>query len=172
TREPQLALRNNTLHTPRLTRTTTPTNPTTTLNPNGTILITGATGALGKLIAHHLITHHHITHLHLVSRRGPNAPGATQLHQELTALGAHITLTAADVTNPHHITQILNQIPTQHPLTGIIHAAGTLDDGIFTALTPHRTSTVLHPKTDAAHHLHHATQHLTTLTTFILFSSV
>ncbi|MBO1420337.1 beta-ketoacyl reductase, partial [Streptomyces sp. FH025] len=47
-----------------------------------------------------------------------------------------------------------------------------LDDGILTSLTPDRLHTVLNPKTDAAWHLHHATTHLTTLTHFILFSSV
>ncbi|MCJ0875870.1 type I polyketide synthase, partial [Streptomyces sp. AP-93] len=171
TGEPQIALRNGTLLTPRLTRITTPEPTPTPFNPNGTVLITGATGALGGLFARHLITTHNVRHLLLVSRRGPTAPGAQELHDQLTALGAHITITACDITDRQALDQLLNNIPGQHPLTSVIHAAGTLDDGIFTSLTPHRISTVLHPKTDAAHNLHEATRHHN-LTTFILFSSV
>ncbi|WP_037844372.1 KR domain-containing protein, partial [Streptomyces sp. NRRL F-5126] len=67
TTEPQLALRNNTIHTPRLTRTTTPTDTSpTSFDPDGTILITGGTGTLGSLLAHHLADQGH-THLHLTS---------------------------------------------------------------------------------------------------------
>ncbi|MFF3396879.1 zinc-binding dehydrogenase, partial [Streptomyces sp. NPDC002669] len=64
------------------------------LDPEGTVLITGATGTLGSLLARHLVTHHHARHLLLTSRSGPHAPGATQLTDELTNLGATITLTA------------------------------------------------------------------------------
>ncbi|MFE6037784.1 SDR family NAD(P)-dependent oxidoreductase, partial [Streptomyces sp. NPDC056452] len=174
TTEPQLALRNGKLLTPRLTRLTTPeaTEATETpFDPEGTVLITGATGALGGLLARHLITHHGTRHLLLVSRRGNNAPGAQQLHDQLTNLGAHITLAACDVTDPTALDNLLDTIPTAHPLTAVIHAAGILDDGIFTTLTPQRVSTVLSPKTDAAWNLHQATRHHN-LTTFALFSSV
>ncbi|MCQ8195568.1 polyketide synthase dehydratase domain-containing protein, partial [Streptomyces rugosispiralis] len=47
-----------------------------TLNPDGTVLVTGGTGTLGATIARHLITHHGARHLLLVSRQGPDAPGA------------------------------------------------------------------------------------------------
>ncbi|MEU3513667.1 beta-ketoacyl reductase, partial [Streptomyces longwoodensis] len=58
-----------------------------------------------------------------------------------------------------------------HPLTAVIHTAGTLDDGLLTDLTPHRLHTVLRPKTDAAWHLHDLTRHHP-LTAFVLYSSV
>ncbi|WP_156721303.1 SDR family NAD(P)-dependent oxidoreductase, partial [Streptomyces apocyni] len=92
----------------------------------GTILITGATGTLGTLLAHHLVTHHHAKNLLLLSRRGPNAPGAQELHTELTNLGAHITLTACDITDPNALATTLTQIPDEHPLTAVIHTAGVL----------------------------------------------
>ncbi|TVL86807.1 KR domain-containing protein, partial [Streptomyces sp. SAJ15] len=100
TTEPQLALRHGTLHAPRLTRL--PHHGADGQSEadgasgrsdvsEGTVLITGGTGALGSLVARHLATHHHTPHLLLTSRRGPDAPGATQLHTELTQLGAHVT---------------------------------------------------------------------------------
>ncbi|ORA07442.1 hypothetical protein BST12_29030, partial [Mycobacterium angelicum] len=91
--------------------------PPTTLTPDGTILITGGTGMLGKLFAEHLITHHGARHLLLASRSGPNTPDATELHHHLTNLGAHVTLTACDTSNPTELAALLADIPTHHPLT-------------------------------------------------------
>ncbi|MDJ1138602.1 beta-ketoacyl reductase, partial [Streptomyces iconiensis] len=183
TNEPQLALRNGHILLPRLTPTPTPTPETGTgtetgnpppqppLNPNGTVLITGATGALGQLIAEHLITHHGIRHLLLTSRRGPHAPHADTLTHHLTQLGAHTTLLPCDTANRQELTNLLTHIPTQHPLTAVIHTAGVLDDALLTDLTPDRIDTTLRPKTDAAHHLHELTTHHP-LDAFILFSSI
>ncbi|WP_203607032.1 type I polyketide synthase [Streptomyces sp. SID11385] len=167
----QLAVRGGRAFTPRLTRVASEGSAFPALDPEGTVLITGATGALGALFARYLVTHHHVTHLLLVSRRGPDAPHATTLTQQLTDLGATVTLTACDIADPTALHHLLDTIPTDHPLTGIIHAAGTLDDATLTTLTPQRLTPVLRPKTDAAHHLHHATQHLD-LPLFALFSSI
>ncbi|SEG91852.1 thioester reductase domain-containing protein, partial [Actinacidiphila yanglinensis] len=90
---------------------------------------------------------------------------------ELTALGATVTIAACDVTDRTALAALLDTIPTDHPLTGIVHTAGTLDDGVITALTPDRLTSVLRPKVDAAWHLHELTRHQP-LTLFALFSSV
>ncbi len=66
--------------------------------------------------------------------------------------------------------ELIASIPEEHPLTAVIHTAGTLDDTTLTSLTPDRLHPVLAPKIDAAWNLHHATQHLN-LTAFILYSS-
>ncbi|WP_217193301.1 KR domain-containing protein, partial [Streptomyces buecherae] len=102
----------------------------------GTVVITGGTGVLGSLVARHLVTHHGIRHLLLLSRRGPDAPGATQLQHQLTQLGATPTITTCDTSNPQQLATALATIPPQHPLTGIIHTAGTLHDALLTNLTP------------------------------------
>ncbi|GAA2368200.1 SDR family NAD(P)-dependent oxidoreductase [Streptomyces cuspidosporus] len=140
------------------------------LDPHGTALITGGTGTLGALIAEHLITTHHITHLHLLSRRGPHAPGATDLKARLTELGATVHITATDTTDPHALQHTLDTIDPHHPITAVIHAAGVLDDAVLTAQTPDRLASVWAAKATAAANLHRATRHLPPAK-FVIFSS-
>ncbi len=45
----------------------------------GTVLITGATGMAGSALARHVVARHGARHLMLVSRRGPDAPGAARI---------------------------------------------------------------------------------------------
>nr|WP_083976685.1 type I polyketide synthase [Kitasatospora azatica] len=172
TGEDQLALRDTAIHTRRLTHAPTNTNTNTNTitsawTPTGTTLITGGTGALGTHLARHL-AHHGAPHLLLTSRRGPNAPGATQLTQELQTLGTRVTITACDTTNR----QALANLIAQHPdLTAVIHTAGILDDATITTLTPNRLTTVLTAKAHTAHHLHDLTRDHD-LTAFVLYSSI
>ncbi|MGI5500430.1 SDR family NAD(P)-dependent oxidoreductase [Lentzea sp. CA-135723] len=140
------------------------------LNPEGTVLVTGGTGGLGALVARHLVTEHGVRHLVLTSRRGADAPGATDLAAELTGLGADVQLAACDVSDHAAVAALLKAIPAEHPLTGVVHAAGVLADGVLGSLTPERLSTVLGPKSDAAAHLHELTAG-DDLAMFVVFSS-
>ncbi|MFE7601374.1 SDR family NAD(P)-dependent oxidoreductase [Streptomyces sp. NPDC057494] len=139
----------------------------TALDPDGTVLITGATGALGGLVARHLVTEHGARRLLLVSRRGPDAPGSEELAAELTGLGAEVTLAACDTADRDAVSRLLGGVR----LTAVVHAAGVLDDGVVTALTPERLDTVLAAKATAARHLHELTADQD-LAAFVLFSSV
>ncbi|MFJ9155108.1 SDR family NAD(P)-dependent oxidoreductase, partial [Streptomyces sp. NPDC102270] len=169
--EPQLAVREGRFFAPRLARTTAPEPGPSPFTPEGTVLVTGATGALGGLFARHLVTEHGVRHLLLVSRRGRAADGAAELERQLTALGATVTFAACDVADRAALDALLAGVPGEHPLTGVLHAAGVLDDGVFTSLTPERVSAVLRPKADAARNLDEATRGLG-LSVFALFSSV
>jgi mycoketide-CoA synthase len=141
------------------------------LNHDGTVLITGGTGTLGILLARHLVREHGVRHLLLASRQGPAAVGAHALRQELEAAGAHVVIAACDVSDRSAVEALLAAIPSAHPLTAVVHAAGVLDDGVLTALTAERLASVLRAKADAAWYLHELTQ-AQDLTAFILFSSV
>jgi candicidin polyketide synthase FscB len=138
--------------------------------PDGTVLITGGTGALGGLVARHLAAEHGVRHLLLASRRGAAAPGVAELTAELTGLGASVTVAACDVADRADLAAVLAGIPAAHPLTSVIHAAGVLDDGLVATLTPERLDRVLRPKLTAAHHLDELTRG-TDLAEFVLFSS-
>ncbi|MFF3504441.1 type I polyketide synthase [Streptomyces sp. NPDC003247] len=140
-------------------------------SPDGTVLITGGTGSLGALFARRLVTDHGVRRLLLVSRRGPDAPGADELRRELTGLGAEVDIAACDTTDRQALAALLDGIPAHRPLTGVVHTAGVLDDGLLPDLTPARLDTVLRPKVDAAWHLHELTRDHD-LTAFVLFSSI
>nr|MDT0663533.1 SDR family NAD(P)-dependent oxidoreductase [Micromonospora sp. DSM 115978] len=137
--------------------------------PSGTTLITGGTGGIGAHLARWLATNG-APHLILTSRRGPNAPGATQLANELHTLGTTVTITACDAADRTQLHHTLQNIPPHHPLTTIIHAAGVPNYIPLTDLTPTTLNDVLAPKSHAATHLHELTQHHP-ITTFLLFSS-
>ena len=138
------------------------------LDPSGTVLITGGTGTLGGLFARHLVSSHGVRHLVLTSRRGGDAPGVRALEEELAGLGARTRVVACDAADRSSLSRLLESIPDEHPLTGVVHAAGLLDDGLIPSLTPDRLDTVLRPKADAALNLHAL---VGDLDLFVLFSS-
>ncbi|MCK2216219.1 SDR family NAD(P)-dependent oxidoreductase [Actinomadura sp. ATCC 31491] len=132
------------------------------------MLVTGGTGGLGALVAGHLVRRHGVRDLVLLSRRGPDAPGAPALTAELEALGAHVTVLACDVADREALREVLDATPG---LTGVVHTAGVLDDALVQDLTATRLDTVLAPKADAAWHLHELTRDRP-LSLFVLFSSL
>ncbi|MFD5466845.1 SDR family NAD(P)-dependent oxidoreductase [Kitasatospora sp. NPDC127059] len=180
--EPQAAVRGGRAYLPRLARPAAappvpapstapvPVSAPSSFGPGGTVLVTGGTGTLGGLVARHLVTAHGVDHLLLVSRGGPLADGAGELAAELGGLGATVTVTACDTADREALAAVLAAIPGEHPLTAVVHAAGTLDDATVAGLTPERLDGVLRPKADAAWHLHALTEHLG-LSAFVLFSS-
>ncbi|NNH73587.1 type I polyketide synthase [Nocardia uniformis] len=141
------------------------------LGTDGTVLITGGTGGLGVVAARHLITAHGVRRLVLASRRGADTPGVAETVAELTALGAHVDVVACDAADRAALDRLLATIPAQHPLAGVVHAAGVLADGLLATMTDEQIATVLRPKVDAAWNLHEATAGMD-LSAFVLYSSV
>ncbi|MFI7671290.1 type I polyketide synthase [Nocardia sp. NPDC049526] len=166
TGEPQLALRGDCVLAPRLEAATSVAAGQVSFG-SGTVLITGGTGGLGALLARHLVTAHGVRRLLLVSRRGERADGAAELATELSGYGAEVRIAACDVTDRDALADLL----AEHPLTGVVHAAGVLDDGTFHTLTADQVDRVFAPKADAAWHLHELTRDMN-LSAFVLFSSI
>ncbi|MFF0478729.1 type I polyketide synthase [Streptomyces sp. NPDC004284] len=141
------------------------------LDPDGTVLITGGTGAIGRALARHLVTGHGARRLLLASRRGGDAPGAAGLAADLTGLGAEVRFAALDVADRQAVAALIDTVPARHPLTAVVHVAGVADDAPVTTLTPGRIDRVMRAKADAAWHLHELTAGHP-LTAFVLASSV
>ncbi|MFJ9428007.1 type I polyketide synthase, partial [Streptomyces sp. NPDC101249] len=169
--EPQVALRAGRAHAPRLTRVAPRTADDTapSLGPEGTVLLTGASGHIGGLLARRMVHEHGVRSLALVSRRGADA--TRDLAAELTASGCAVTALACDAADHDALRAALDTLRADHTLTAVVHAAGTLDDAAVTTLTPDQLTTVLRPKADAAWNLHDLTRE-DPLTAFVLLSSV
>ena len=169
--EPELAIRHGRIHGRRLTRPISRADhDLVPLDPAGTVLVTGSSGVLAGLVAGRLVTQHQAERLLLTSRRGPAAPGAAKLAAELAEQGAAVRIAACDAADRTALAGLLGQIPAAHPLTAVVHSAGTLDDGVVAALTPARIDYVMRPKVDAAINLHELTAEAN-LSAFVLFSS-
>ncbi|MEU8627111.1 SDR family NAD(P)-dependent oxidoreductase [Streptomyces sp. NPDC048669] len=147
TDEPQLTLAAGTATVPRLVR------DVPAPGGNGVIgrtLVTGASGTLGQLVARHLVQKHGVRDLVLAGRRGSEAPGMAELTEELTAAGAEVRAVACDVTDRAALAALADGTS----FDTVVHAAGALDDGLITGLTPERLVHVLGAKLGAALHLH------------------
>jgi acyl transferase domain-containing protein/thioesterase domain-containing protein/NADP-dependent 3-hydroxy acid dehydrogenase YdfG/acyl carrier protein len=186
TDEPQLAVREGALLAARLVRmaAAAPAAPAAPAPPppsaptvpaarsaQGTALITGGTGDLGRLVARHLVLEHGFQSILLASRGGGESPGAAALEAELSELGARVAIAACDVSSRVELQRLLAMVPAAHPLSAVVHAAGVLDDGVIGSLTVERVDRVLAAKVDGAWHLHELTAHLD-LRQFVMFSSV
>jgi NADP-dependent 3-hydroxy acid dehydrogenase YdfG/acyl carrier protein len=161
--ETRVAVRAGKVYVPRMARQAPPSGEVAGLD--GTVLVTGATGTLGRLVARHLVTAHGARRLLLVSRSGPDAPGAEDLRTELADLGADVTIAACDTADRESVAALI----AAHPVDAVFHAAGVLDDGVVTALTPERIEPVLRAKADSAWLLHEL---LGDVRHFVLFSSI
>ncbi|MFE4754075.1 SDR family NAD(P)-dependent oxidoreductase [Streptomyces mirabilis] len=178
--EPELAFRAGTLLAPRLVRarnrdaTGTPVvldlvGRPTLVPTDGTVLITGGLGAVGRHIAR-LLVEHGVPRLLLTSRQGPDDPRAAEVAAELTALGAEVEVAACEIGDAAAVAGLLGRIGEESPLRGVVHCAGVLADGVVAELTPERLAQVLHPKVDGAAHLHRLTADAR-LDLFLLVSS-
>ncbi|MFF3229118.1 SDR family NAD(P)-dependent oxidoreductase, partial [Nocardia suismassiliense] len=156
--EPQLALRGGKIFVPRLVPAPGAATPAPDWSAS-TVLITGAAGALGTLIAQHLVHTHGARHLVLLSRTG-DAPEPSD---------ATVTQIACDLTDPSQLTDALTAIPRDRPLA-LVHCAGTLDDATIAKLTPDRLRNAFGAKATAAWLLHELTRDHD-LSAFLLFSS-
>ncbi|WP_059006774.1 type I polyketide synthase [Streptomyces specialis] len=128
----------------------------------GTVLVSGASGALGRLVARHLVEAHGVGDLLLLSRRGVDEA----LVGELQGAGARVVSVACDVADREALAEVLSG----RSLSGVVHAAGVVDDGVVTGLTPERVEGVLRPKVAGAWNLHELTLGMG-LSAFVVFSS-
>ena len=136
---------------------------------NACYLITGGLGQLGRLAARWLVSCG-AEQLVLVSRRQPDEAGQ-ELIGSLQGEGCQVIVHSADISKPDDVEELFDRITSEcHPLAGVVHAAGVLDDGLIESQTWDRFQKVLSPKIDASALLHEHTRNLT-LDLFVLYSS-
>jgi NADP-dependent 3-hydroxy acid dehydrogenase YdfG/acyl carrier protein len=138
-----------------------------TIDPNGMFLITGGLGGLGLIVAEWLVERG-ARHLLLIGRRAPTSAAERKL-ETLRASGARVIVARADIAEREQLASVLTR-QDLHPLRGVIHAAGILEDSTLQRLDAARLENVMRPKVDGAWNLHELTKDAT-LDFFVLFSS-
>jgi acyl carrier protein len=118
-------------------------------------------------VARHLTRTGRAEELLLLSRSGARAAGVAALAADVAEAGVGVKVTAADAADRDALAAVLKPVGN---LTGVIHTAGVLDDGVISSLTDDRLDLVMRPKTDAAWNLHELTADAP-LQEFVLFSS-
>ncbi|WP_337661993.1 type I polyketide synthase [Actinoalloteichus sp. AHMU CJ021] len=169
--EPQVAIRGGEVRVPRLVRV--PAEPGGGSEGGfgaGWVWVTGGLGVLGSVVARHLVSACGVRRLVLTGRQGAASEGAEELRADLVELGAEVSVRACDVADRDAVAGVVAWARSAGGLSGVVHAAGVLDDGVFESLTPERLAVVAAPKVSGAWHLHEATRDLD-LSAFVVFSS-
>ncbi|MCC3326467.1 type I polyketide synthase [Nocardia abscessus] len=143
-----------TCHTARLV----PARPTTgarrlRCRPDGTYVITGGLGALGREVATWLIDRG-AGAVVLVSRSG-GTPGDNAVAKIRGSSTARVRVLHSDVADLEAFANALDQeVVDLPPVRGVVHAAGVLDNKIALDVSPESLTSVMRPKVDGAQTLH------------------
>ncbi len=142
-----------------------------TIRSDATYLVTGGTRGFGLEIAKWLVARG-ARHLVLLSRSGMTNDETKQAVTVMQSQGVEVLAGAVDVADADQIQSIFQRIrTTMPPLTGIIHGAMVLDDGLLAGLTAERLRQVMAPKILGALHLDAATRDVP-LDFFVMLSSI
>ena len=134
----------------------------------GTYLITGGIGAIGLQVAHWLASQG-VEHLVLLGRS--EVKGKLKVSLQKLQDSTQVTIIKADVADYKQLKNLFQQIEsTLPPLKGIVHCAGTIDDGTLLQQNWQKFQNVLAAKVQGAWNLHLVSQKYS-LDRFILFSS-
>ncbi len=137
---------------------------------DATYLLSGGFGGLGLEVAKWLAAEG-ARHLVLLGRRPPGEAVAAVLDQ-LRRAGTEVHAWQVDVADPGQVDAAVARVRAElPPLRGVVHLAGTLDDGLLVQLDRERLMSVVAPKVLGAWNLHQATLD-EPLAFFAMFSSV
>jgi len=144
--------------------------PGVVLRRDGSYVVTGGLDGFGFAMARWL-AERGAGHLALIGRRGRDTPGVAERCAELEALGAAVSLHAADVSDSAALGAALDVIRDQGmPIRGVIHAAVAIVDGMAAALSFTDVAAALQAKLGGALSLDRLTRD-DPLDLFWLFSS-
>jgi acyl transferase domain-containing protein/acyl carrier protein len=144
--------------------------PDLAMRRDGAYVVTGGLDGFG-FAASRWLAEHGAGHLALIGRRGLDTPGACERIADLKALGATVSVHAADVGDPEMLRYALDAVRRRGlPIRGIVHAAAAIVDGMVAALLPQDVSTAMRAKVTGAQNLDRLTE-CDPLDLFWLFSS-
>jgi NADP-dependent 3-hydroxy acid dehydrogenase YdfG/acyl carrier protein len=168
----QFLVRGATVHVPRLARLPAQAATASTAAPAGTWLVTGGRGAIGTRVVERLLAQG-APRVVSASRGLPAAAECERLTGLAQAAGAIVEFAAVDLADAEAVQSLVDRLAadTRHPLAGVLHAAGVLEDGLLRGQPAAAVERVLAPKVAGTLNLHRATARLP-LVQFLCFSSL
>jgi myxalamid-type polyketide synthase MxaC len=139
-----------------------------TIRADGTYLLTGGLGFMGRHLARWLVERG-ARHLVLLGRRAPD----DEVRAELAGLadaGAEIIVRQADVSDAGALADVFHEAAATAPVRGVFHLAGGLDEAPLAQATTDHMMAMFAPKALGAWALHKLTADAE-LDHFVLFSS-
>ncbi len=137
---------------------------------DGYHVIVGGLGGFGGEITRWLADHG-ARRIVVTSRSGATDEKHADLVRTLADDGIEVRAVRCDVTDRIELSAMLEDLRSQAPVKGVIHAAMVLDDGLMTSLDRDRFERVLAPKVAGAAYLDELTRQ-DGLDYFLLFSSL
>ena len=170
TEDSQMAIRAGKIFVPRMSPVKLKRNKERySANPDGSYLVTGGLGMLGRQVAKWL-AERGAAEIVLVSRRSPD-DDAQQFLDSIHSDACEVVVHSADMSSESDVAALFKKFGASwKPLAGVVHAAGVLKDGLIESQTWETYEHVLAPKCRAAKLLHEYTRELD-LDLFVLYSS-
>ncbi|KAM0421170.1 hypothetical protein ACHAPT_011062 [Fusarium lateritium] len=142
------------------------------LDQNGTYVVSGGLGDLGRRIARFLAAHG-AGHVVTLSRRKLQEEDQLAFQEELRVQGSELHVIACDVTDEESVrsaaAECLAHLP---PVRGVVHAAMVLRDHPFEIMSHDDYMTAIKPKVQGTRNLDDAFGASGTLDFFIMLSSI
>ncbi|WP_108867381.1 hybrid non-ribosomal peptide synthetase/type I polyketide synthase [Aquimarina aquimarini] len=134
-----------------------------------TVMITGGCKGIGLLTAEWFVKKHTIKHLILLGRSTPDSYAKEKI-EALRQLGTMVTIAIADVTDQVALSEVIEEIPEEFPLKGIVHSAGVTRAKTVENQIIEEVLSDMAPKIQGAWYLHELTKGMD-LDFFICYSS-
>ncbi|KAL7808235.1 polyketide synthase [Trichoderma gracile] len=127
------------------------------LDPEGTYLLAGGLGGLGRSIAE-LLVRNGARHLAFISRSGASSDAAKSFLKALQSRGVKARAYAADICDRSDLERVIKDVVTvdMPPIRGVFHCAAVLRDSVFSNMTFEDWDTAIKPKTVGSWNMYHS----------------
>ncbi|KAH6649445.1 hypothetical protein F5144DRAFT_616611 [Chaetomium tenue] len=130
-----------------------PARPPLRFNPDSSYLLVGCLGGLGRSLTSWMMESG-ARRFTFLSRSGADSPSAAKLVEDMEKAGAVVQVVRGDATSKEDVVRAVAQVPAEHPIRGVVHAAMVLRDGLFHSMTYNNWKTSVSPKILGAANLH------------------
>jgi acyl transferase domain-containing protein/NADPH:quinone reductase-like Zn-dependent oxidoreductase len=107
-----------------------PARPPLRFSPDSSYLLVGCLGGLGRSLTSWMMESG-ARRFTFLSRSGADSPSAAKLVEDMEKAGAVVQVVRGDATNKEDVVRAVQQVPAEHPIRGVVHAAMVLRVSCF-----------------------------------------